>query len=178
MTFTDHAYLQLLHEQSQSTTSQLLKLLKFSSRNSPIAPESELPVIPDPSVFSSLTVEERGDEGAPSSPPIDDIPTIGECAAHLELLEAFLVLKTKVLNSGALDRTFGIPATKFKKDGLGRIREKKWLGFVGLAVIRFQKWWQNIDKVLLVVGEGAAEFTAMALPPLGKESCYEICFIV
>jgi hypothetical protein len=176
MSFTDDSHLQLLHKQSRSLTSQILKGLRLGTKSAPFPPaptEAEQPVIPDPSVFYTLTAEQFGRD---STTVIDDVPAIGECAVHLELLETFLVLKTKILKSNALDITFGIatPAGKNKIGNLATVRERKWNGYVSLAVIRFEKWWQNIDKVLCdgrkeAVSNPAAELTITTLPPLGGD---------
>lgn len=184
MSFTDDSHLQLLHKQSQLFTSRLLKRSSPAAKGLAFPPaptEAEQPVIPHPNVFHTLTVDLSDED---STTQISHAPSVGECAVHLELLEAFLVLKTKVLKSNALDRTFGIamPAGKNKKVNITTIRERKWKGYVSLAVIRFEKWWQNIDRVLLAAHEeagssnvAAAELTITTLPPLGKNSLTAKC---
>ncbi|GAB1206069.1 hypothetical protein APSETT445_004750 [Aspergillus pseudonomiae] len=66
--------------------------------------KSEEPIIPDPQLFqpsSCLTSTNQ-----------HDLPTISECAVHLELLEVFHALRDKVLQSTDLDKTFGIKPNK------------------------------------------------------------------
>lgn len=178
MSFTDNYQLDVLHKQSREATSRLLKPFKFGTKRSPFpsaATEAEQPIIPDPKVFCSLS-ENQNDVALPTKIKNNDVPTVGECAVHLELLEAFLVLKTKVLQSNAIDRAFGIAAPTGKRTNLKTLRERKWKGYVALAVIRFYKWWQNIDRVLSTARKEAEtsdtcrKLTTSTLPPLGKDS--------
>jgi hypothetical protein len=178
MSFTDHSQLDLLHSKSQSATSRFLKLLRLGAGSSsypPAATTAEQPIIPGSEVFYSLSVS-RHDGNSPTQVEPNVIPTIAECAVHLELLEAFLVLKTKVIQSNAIDRAFGIAEASKKKTktNLKLLRERKWKGYISLAVIRFEKWWQSIDQVLVAAGkttgslDTAPHFTPSTLPPLGK----------
>ncbi|KAK4095977.1 hypothetical protein N658DRAFT_502090 [Parathielavia hyrcaniae] len=80
------------------------------------------------------------------------LPTASECAAHLELLETFYVLRQKVLRSKGIDDAMGVvPAretktgvkkdTKVLKDAkLWEKRQVKWPAFVEFAVVRFLAW--------------------------------------
>jgi len=72
----------------------------------------ERPIIPAREIYEAL-------DHPPKEPGV--LPTTAECAVHLELLEAFLVLKQKVLTSNALDRAFSI-SPKDKLVTKGRIR--------------------------------------------------------
>jgi len=177
MSYTDNHQLDVLHKQSREATSRLLKPFKFGTKRSPFlsaATEAEQPIIPDPKVFCSLS-ENQIDVCSPTKIETNDAPTVGECAIHLELLEAFLVLKTKVLQSNAIDSAFGIAAPVRKRTNLKTLRERKWKGYVALAVIRFEKWWQNIDRVLATAPKEAEssdtrpELTISTLPPFGKD---------
>jgi hypothetical protein len=179
MSFIDDSNLRLLHEQSQLATSQLFKpsLLGSKGPQFPPAPtKAEQPVIPDPSIFGNLR-----SRNSPAS--IHGAPTIGECAVHLELLEALLVLKTKILKSNSLDRAFGIANPARGTKGFEKVRERKWKGYVALAVFRFEKWWKNINKILSATARNetaftglVTEITAAALPPLGKH--FTLCLLM
>ena len=176
MSFTDKSHLDLLHKKSREATYPLTKPFKFGTKRSqfpPAATEAEQPIIPNPKVFCSLA-ENLIDGASRTKIKTNDIPTVGECAVHLELLEAFLVLKTRVLQSNVIDRAFGIAAPAGKRINLKTLRERKWKGYVAIAVIRFEKWWQNIDRVLSTARKEAEspdtrpELTISTLPPLGK----------
>ncbi|KAI9765545.1 MAG: hypothetical protein M1839_005487 [Geoglossum umbratile] len=106
---------------------------KFRFRAAPTP--SEQPVIPPEDLFASLSGTVR-----PSLTESDDIPNTARCASHLELLEAFAVLKNKVINSNALDRTFGIKHERQNDPALPQRRQVKWTKFVKLAVVRFKLW--------------------------------------
>lgn len=146
----------------------------------------EAPLIPSPSIFVSL--HHRSQSGAEVE--TGALPTIAECAVHLELLEAFVILRQKVLSSNALDRAFGIAP----KDTLATVRGRrvrkpdntfaerrkaKWPIYLRLAAARFLMWWLSSD------GGAVSE---KSLPPLGmieaflstsnfpsaKQSCYSV----
>ena len=89
-----------------------------------------------------------------------DIPSEAECAVHLELLEAFMVLKQAVVNSSVLDTYFGIARQGKKDAGLAGKRESKWACFVGMAVGRFERWWDRVAE--------RVELVELLLPPLGE----------
>ncbi|KAG7285971.1 hypothetical protein NEMBOFW57_008267 [Staphylotrichum longicolle] len=145
-----------------------------SPNNCTDALTSAAAAIPDPAIFASL------DHGA-------DIPSVGECATHLELLEAFLMLQQKVLTSNALDRAFGIaPKPKVQMEGWGRSKKAtikpdetfqnrravKWDTFVRLAAARFQRWWHCVGEMLATAARGSPsedmQIDARTMPPLGS----------
>jgi hypothetical protein len=146
--------------------------------------KAEEPVIPAPQAFQSL-----------SHSPIQNtngVPTIGECAAHLELLQSFHMLRVKVLQSRDLDTTFGIKpinrtvfrkgrrgkrgkAVKLRDDTFTSRRREKWPFFLGLAAERFRIWLKEADVDLIARDPhtGSSSHAAVVarsipfLPPLG-----------
>jgi hypothetical protein len=121
--------------------------------------------VPNPAIFESLA----------QARDVAALPTVAECVTHLQLLEAFLILKQKVLTSNALDRAFSIvPANKIivgyrrkkleKDTTFDDRRLAKWPVFVRLAAIRFLAWWENLAQV----DEKAGRITDISLPSLGK----------
>ena len=155
--------------------------------------KKEEPVIPAPHIFQSLL------EPSDSKGNANTVPTVGECAAHLELLEAFHTLKAKVLGSEELDSILGIvphPKTVYRttltygpyyrsrrevkavriKDATfaGR-RKEKWPFFVQLAVVRFRIWLEKADLALKEPSpesslDAATRVLSSVLPPLGTFS--------
>jgi hypothetical protein len=139
--------------------------------------KAEEPVIPAPYVFASLIC---------STANAHDVPTLGECAAHLELLQAFYAVRRKVLNSKDLDTTFGIKANirityhttynrfnrpirhknKLKDTTFPVRRRQKWPFFLGLAAARFRIWLQKADLAINVPSLGSSVSTTAALPAL------------
>lgn len=135
----------------------------------------EQPIIPAPEIFKAL-------DNPPKEPGA--LPTTAECAVHLELLEAFLVLKQKVLTSNALDRAFSIsPKDKLVTKGRIRTREPdatfktrrlvKWPIYTRLAAARFLRWWDSVNMTLSAGRDAlrdisiGTEITQTPLPPLG-----------
>jgi len=117
------------------------------------------PQIPAESIFSSLRTNPF-----PLQNNDDGMPSVAHVAAHLELLEAFLVLRKKVLGSAALDLAFGTGTMNWSalSGSVTQLqpRELKWKRFVDLAVVRF-KIWCLVEKTS--TGSGVTK----ALPPLG-----------
>lgn len=119
--------------------------------------EDEQPIIPPNSLFDGLSpspLEGTHVDG-------NKMPVIAECAVHLELLEAFLVLKEKIYTSNALDRTFAIrPEDKFVTQYRSRRKVRqpdktfqtrravKWPIYIRLAAVRFLQWWGKLDGIL------------------------------
>ncbi|KAK3906170.1 hypothetical protein C8A05DRAFT_40978 [Staphylotrichum tortipilum] len=120
--------------------------------------------VPDPTLFASLTQPTRGDS---------DLPTVGECAVHLELLEVFHKLRINVIRSSALDTTFGVRIEKravfqrgwddakrdyvmkpghLKDETWGSRRRQKWSYFLEIAVGRFRVWIGKMDWFLKALG--------------------------
>lgn len=117
----------------------------FRYRTTPKQNETP-PVIPNESVFT-----EADDEKAAVTTE-KRLPTVADCASHLELLECFYVLRQKVLRTEELDTAFGIEPnyeTKTGKDGktkklkdktLWDRRQVKWPKYIEIAVVRFILW--------------------------------------
>ncbi|RYC57405.1 hypothetical protein CHU98_g8804 [Xylaria longipes] len=114
---------------------------------------SDNPKIPDPDLFN-FGIDTR---------EARRLPSIAECGAHLELLQAFRYLRIEVLSSKNLDDAFGIkpenrivyrknkvyqgsssswvrePA-KLRDDTFEKRREEKWPLYLRLAASRFLYW--------------------------------------
>ena len=146
--------------------------------------KDEEPVTPPLHVFESLVEPKDANR----------VPTVGECATHLELLQVFHTLRVKVLQSRELDQTFGIrpsPVTVWRRTGhrkrervqlkdatFASRRVEKWPLFLSLAVVRFQIWIAKADSALpsapresegagLNNGDAAVSSLLQVLPPLG-----------
>ena len=148
----------------------------LSSRFYAAKTEEEQPVIPNPQIYKLLDAQ---------PPPVTEfkaLPNIAQCAVHLQLLEAFLILKQKILNSNALDRTFRIkPVDKLGTRGRKRTRVPdptftgrravKWRIFIRLAASRFLRWWEQLEKILELNRvshlDRRLRVTVQTLPPLG-----------
>lgn len=136
--------------------------------------ESE-PVIPDPGIFHPLTQS----HASPTA-----LPSVSECAAHLELLEAIYHLRTDVVSTKRLDGPLGMPpaSTKLWRKKVVRGRwyhvqmpildknydersKEKWVLFLRLTVHRFKIWAEKSDAVMKETG--AADPVIPYLPPLG-----------
>ena len=143
--------------------------------------EEEKPVIPAPQIFHSL-VDSMSSATA--------IPTVPECAIHLELLQTFRTLRMNVFQSTALDTTFGIvpqprtvyrkperwarevKAYKIKDPTFVTRRRQKWPIFLGLAVARFRIWLEKADEALKLLpaessSDAAARRSFPIMPALG-----------
>lgn len=137
-------------------------------------------LIPAPSLFKTLATTTK--EGT-------SLPTIGQCATHLELLEVFFVLRYNIVNSAALDATFGVKVnnkivyrkkldqrmgtytykkTHLRDDTYQSRRKEKWDFYLKIAVERFGTWIRAANKA---VGEQEREkggvVSLPSLPPLG-----------
>jgi hypothetical protein len=140
----------------------------------PAPSKAEEPIIPAPKVFQLLSeISQLGDA------PL--LPSIAECAVHLELLQGLYALRRKVLQSIDLDKTFDIKPqprevwqgyrgnrrkVKIKDLTFAERRKAKWPGFINCAVVRFLEWLKTADASLRI--EGASSRQIRRLPPLGK----------
>ncbi|KAB8228654.1 uncharacterized protein BDW43DRAFT_212308 [Aspergillus alliaceus] len=132
------------------------------------------PQIPKPQLFQPLASPNNNR---------NDLPTISECAAHLELLEVFHTLRERVLQSTELDNSFGIKpniktvyrkryssakrkyesyTVSIKDNTFQTRRKQKWPYFLELAVGRFVQWIKIIDGISL-----SSTSTESADSPLG-----------
>ncbi|KAL4994943.1 hypothetical protein BDV10DRAFT_203459 [Aspergillus recurvatus] len=135
--------------------------------------------IPDPALFSDNKTVDRGPES---------LPTISECAIHLEMLEAFHTLRYEVIQSPQLDVAFDIspnPTTKYRvKRGTVRSqnyqletvsirdlhftdrRKQKWTYFLHIATTRFHEWIRLVENHLVKAQLGSPLPRYLLLPPL------------
>lgn len=156
-------------------------------------PRLEQDVIPAPKIFQTFLKPSSSSSSSSSisREEIDSIPSVGECATHLLLLEVFHSLRAKTIQSRELDSLFEIAPNPRKvyrnvHTGLGRQveavklkdttfadkRKEKWVFFLRLAAVRFEIW---LEKANLVIGDlpvesggdRVARVLASLLPPLG-----------
>lgn len=140
----------------------------------------ENPSIPDPKIFDFSTVNLDSDDRP--------LPNVAQCAAHLELLEAFYNIRVKILSSVALDATLGIKPNKrtvYRKEYWKepRYRKKytikavqlqdntfqsrrtvKWPFYLSLASARFFCWAAAVQLDVDTVPKP----TSIHPPPIGK----------
>lgn len=149
---------------------------RTAPRFTPASNYTTEPVIPDPSLFQSLSAPQGN---------VTDLPSVSQCGAHLELLEAIYNLRWEVVNTTRLDEALGLPAASKKvwRKTLLRVRwgftphdildsaypdkaEEKWNLFLSAAVIRFELWaaWSNE----LMRESGVTDLPH--LPPLGMRN--------
>jgi hypothetical protein len=112
-------------------------------------PEEE-PIIPASEIFQEKSDSSSGSETR--------LPSISECAIHLELLETFLVLRERIIRSTDIDMSMEIAPKRETKTGvksdtltlkdstLGSRRREKWPKFVEFAVARFLEWRANLTR--------------------------------
>ena len=136
------------------------------------------PEIPDPGLFMSFILPSSEDASK-------RLPTVSECAAHLELLEAIYHLKADVIYTRRLDDVLGMPQaskkvwrkkqvrgahrhmqTEILEDEYKERAPDKWMLFLSLAVLRFELWASKTEEKLRQ-SESVAP-TLPYLPPLGK----------
>jgi len=99
----------------------------------------EVPVIPNPSLFNFSNGKDQQDASF-------RLPTIAECATHLELLAVFSTLRGKVLNSSPINRTMGFASeTRPSQAQVDAWQEEKWTKYVEFAVVRFLEWRSHIE---------------------------------
>lgn len=132
----------------------LRHLLEDELENDPFQratkPEEE-PLIPTPEIFVD---QDRGVEVG-----LDPrVPTISQCATHLELLETFFILKEKLIRSEAMDEAMDTQPVREIKTGyyndtktlkdetLEERRKSKWPKFVEFAVLRFFAWRASLSE--------------------------------
>ncbi|TRX99042.1 hypothetical protein FHL15_000384 [Xylaria flabelliformis] len=141
---------------------------------------SDNPKIPDPSLFNfsvdSGCVQEEARR----------LPSVAECATHLELLQAFRYIRAQILSSKELDDAFGIKPenrtvfrkkrvhhgsssswvrepVKLRDDTFEKRREEKWPLYLRLAASRFFHW---ITAVEAEFSQQNAPDRPLPLPPI------------
>jgi hypothetical protein len=139
----------------------------------PAPSKAEEPIIPAPKIFQLLS--QTAQLGGATL-----LPSIADCAVHLELLQVLYTLRRKVLQSTDLDKTFDIKPqprevwrgyrrnrhkVKIKDSTFAKRRKAKWPGFINCAVVRFLEWLKTADASLRT--EGASSRQIRRLPPLG-----------
>ncbi|CUS08894.1 unnamed protein product [Tuber aestivum] len=102
----------------------------------PAATKKDTPAIPDPQVFTITTLQ----------PAVSGLPTVSQCAVHLELLEAFARLRHRVYKEEAFSEIFGEDPEK----------NLWWRAVVEVAVGRFGIWWKAVSEELAIREEGEA----------------------
>lgn len=141
-------------------------------------PDSALPSrekIPSATLFKSLSESRQGTASAPD-PSQPQLPSIAECAVHLELLQAFYYLRRSVLESEELDAVWEVgPDTIQTSTGdqtydisspaLAERRARKWPFFNRLAALRFLDWLKLADSHLATTHSDPG---AIDTPPLGE----------
>ncbi|KAG0634020.1 hypothetical protein HOY80DRAFT_912777, partial [Tuber brumale] len=100
----------------------------------PAATKKDTPAIPDPQVFTITTLQLVG----------SGLPTVSQCAVHLELLEAFAQLRHRVDKEEAFSEIFGEDPEK----------NLWWRAVVEIAVGRFGIWWEAVNEELKAREEG------------------------
>ncbi|UNI16982.1 hypothetical protein JDV02_003364 [Purpureocillium takamizusanense] len=137
-------------------------------------PDQE-PTIPSPAVFNfdkDTHGRQRGDTHR--------LPLVASCAAHLELLEVFYLLRQKILASEDIDRACDIKPVRETKTGargdtktlrdktLWTRRQQKWTHYLEFAAVRFLVWRDALrrDADGMVVARDDGTHTLVNLPPI------------
>ncbi|KAF4334705.1 hypothetical protein FBEOM_11445 [Fusarium beomiforme] len=133
----------------------------------------DFPKIPDPSIFKfpSAANSDIKSSRRQNTPDLA-LPTLAECAAHLEFLETLFILRQRILVSKELDDVMQIKPVRetktgaqgdsktFKDEKLWERRQAKWPRFVELATVRFLAWRASFNR------SSEREITRENLPPL------------
>jgi hypothetical protein len=110
------------------------------------------------------------------------LPSVAECAAHLELLQAFNSLRIRILASTELDEILDItviPRTVYRKiytnggrytktavqlrdETFDQRRKVKWSLYLGLAASRFLRWVDAVEDEPNMLKK------SIGLPPIGR----------
>ncbi|CEL04866.1 hypothetical protein ASPCAL05990 [Aspergillus calidoustus] len=139
--------------------------------------------IPDLTLFDGLSPDDPGPKA---------LPTLAECAVHLEMLEAFQTLRQEVIHSKKLDKAFGIEPKKttvyrkvwngarrrkdrtytidkhvLKDPDFASKRKNKWTYFLQISAVRFHTWIQVVNRCLKDHDANGAPIPRyLLLPPL------------
>lgn len=142
-------------------------------------PEEE-PIIPAQSIFDFDNLQHLSQQQQGNAENEYRLPTPAECAAHLELLEVFFVLKHHIIASQEIDDAMGIKPvrdirtgrngdTKALKDhSLWHRRQVKWTQFIAFAAVRFLAWRNALirNAESWIAPDGRGRPTLLHLPPL------------
>lgn len=133
------------------------------------------PEIPSPSLFN-FDYDYKYSDGTVGA---QRLPGVSSCAAHLELLEVFYVLRQRILASTAIDEAMGIAPIRVTKTGtlgdtkvlkdetLWDRRQDKWTKFVEFAAVRFLAWRETLkESAAFMSAEDDTLFDLDFLPPL------------
>lgn len=152
--------------------------------------KSEEPRIPAASLFQTLAgpQDEEAAKGRHASPLLD-MPSVGECAVHLELLEVFFAVRTRIINSSELDNTFDVknkPRTVYRREidrktakytdvphqikdtNWPQRRRSKWIYYLHIAVGRFMFWARSADAAIKLSSKSGSSSTLVHIPPFGE----------
>ena len=144
-----------------------------------VATPATKPIIPSPEIFDSLSGE------PPQS--ITALPSISECAVHLELLEVIHALRKRVISTQSLDKGLGLkPPTKsvfrrtyvsyrkyenrkhtVKDPTFPKRSQAKWPVFLKIAAMRFILWARKMEDLMEDRGGPHSEAKLPHLPPIG-----------
>ncbi|KND89965.1 Glycine-rich domain-containing protein 2 [Tolypocladium ophioglossoides CBS 100239] len=131
-----------LHQHGKTT---IRTLSQASTAYRTARTREEEPVIPSPAVFAFDRDAGRADDAR-------RLPPVAACAAHLQLLEVFYVLRQRILVSEDIDAAMGIAPQRevkvgrhgdrkvLRDDTLWDRRQQKWTKFVEFAAVRFLAW--------------------------------------
>lgn len=198
MSVTVAYHQQTLHAASEARARSLRDTVARLSR--PTSTEQSTkgtPLIPNPGLFVNVSPEssfastdantsEASSSKDPShqDPAINSLtlgvslPTIAECAIHLELLLCFTAFHRRVDNSTALDKAFSItprpkivrrydnPAKKIRDPTFDVRRKLKWPAVLNIAVDRFLLWIRKVDAEMTQLSRD--EWSTLFPPPIGK----------
>lgn len=189
--------LETLHNVSWTELKKLTKKYEEGDLYDPLSQykqarnRSEEPVIPAPSLFQALRDPPQDESAADGQyyPSLRELPSVSECAVHLELLELFFNLRTLIINSSELDATFGVDQkhkTIYRREldkktrtyvskphklldaTWSRRRRDKWIFYLIIAAGRFLAWARSADAAIEARSEPQSSTTLVHLPPVGK----------
>lgn len=128
--------------------------------------------IPDPSLFKGLT---SSNQTSTQDVAENLLPTLAQCLVHLELLGCFASLRQKVESNADLDWALELGAEQLDSrlrsasDGVDEKERAKerWNRFIGIAVYRFEVWWEKIGNEPKADSENVLDMERK-IPPLGE----------
>ncbi|KAH8173604.1 glycine-rich domain-containing protein-like domain-containing protein [Sarocladium implicatum] len=139
-------------------------LFNFNDRTPPTSPTIKAPSSPS-------------DDSSSTSNGFNQLPNVADCAAHLELLEVFYIIRQKILVSKKIDDAMDIHPKKVTKTGkkgdtktlkdstFWTRRQEKWNRYLEFAAVRFLAWSKALTSKD-VVSKGPGPRVPKVLPPL------------